>query len=1171
MTTPKGAGSIVVGADAGENHVAFEKFQAEQLGRRLPAVPLRTTVYGSIFQTAYYFIDLNIGAPVPQSISLIVDTGSSTQGMPCNDCEWCGHGHWESAYDRRKSQFSSRIPCGNCTTCRLHTDRDLLMDLVPPLLPVASQRDVFVAEASHLLLNDPRRMQCLYQVHYAEGSTLAGLFYKDVIWLNTAPFSPAARDGPASVIITAASLPRNSVAEFNVNPDPEKPSKPPDETLQGSATTAPSPLLEPMVCPNFPLQLGPSVPLIVPVGCHMKETHLFYDQKASGILGLEFWGTKGVPTFPTAILTALHNLYQNHDLYDPAQCTLGPGPVILPPSPAAPTAAPKEGEDVREKEEVGLNSADTLSAQIVEAANVPSPVVSPRQELKNAFALCLSPEGGSLSFGQSNREFHLHDRRISVGSPEAVKYASPLISTPTKAQSFLLALTEVGITKINMTIPEHNSKEFLQLLDNTTIWDPISLRPSAILVIDKASPTATNLPTEAPISTSSNSSTSQTSSTKIGEKGSSVKMVPTLLDSGTTLTYFPSRLYQEILDAINMRVAVHVDSQDSQRRVPRYLSRLTPEDLFADSRTRVVVKENIDELHEHAAPDTLEFVPIMRHLPPGPKKLIKLQLAVSALESYNSADDDLVPPTDLAELDMKGAAAPATSVGSGDTSVDVTSAGSDTTISSVGSPASDAWKGAGDEAKEEGGHPQIGTMDGDLMALPFISSTIGSVQPAVGRKASAKPHPPMSSPTTSSISASPSASPLASPSGSRSGSTSGDRALGNCVPNCSGTAVGLGVKGGGSKERRRLKMILREFQKKLVVPSAQQALNATGEGGNLGINHGGRSRRRLSADKLSGWYAVLDPKADLVDDDATFNADGSFPSASSSGLLGFLDIPESMEGAVKRALLEKYDKTNNGECWWLQKPAQELRLFPALRFKFYPKTFDVWHPLSYLYRGTNEHLWCLAMMTDTLATQSLSPAVPAGTGPTGGTGGTGASGGGGAGGGSGNVSDVAVTGAAVGSAIALGAAASPPSDGGTSLGETTLPTSTRVADGEIMDGEVVTDQKVEDHGFHNDDLDEALPMQVRQDGEEDHSAAVDEEVIFGSNSFVHHDIVFDLGKLEAAHDDASQSHGQIGHAFDSQRRRFTPHPVAQALLIPANCPRAKIAGRSHRHLHVPVP
>lgn len=156
--------SLVKTVSARIDSAGFPEFQNEYLNKTLPHVPIRLPVFGSIFQTAYYFVDLDIGAPDPQSISMIIDTGSSTQGIPCHDCESCGHSHWDDYYDRTKSEFNRRMPCGECQTCRLNTGNKTLEALVTPLIQFVDEPAAFNAESAKLLLSDPGSMQCLYHV-----------------------------------------------------------------------------------------------------------------------------------------------------------------------------------------------------------------------------------------------------------------------------------------------------------------------------------------------------------------------------------------------------------------------------------------------------------------------------------------------------------------------------------------------------------------------------------------------------------------------------------------------------------------------------------------------------------------------------------------------------------------------------------------------------------------------------------------------------------------------------------------------------------------------------------------------------------------------------------------------------------------------------------------------
>lgn len=453
------------------------------------------------------------------------------------------------------------------------------------------------------------------------------------------------------------------------------------------------------MCPLFPLSAGPSIPLLIPLGCHIEETHLFYDQKASGILGLEFWGTKGVPTFPTAVLDELMDLYHKPEM-TLSQC----------------------GDASR------LASSEVLSIE---------------PEFTYSFALCLSPNGGIMSFGAPNSDFHAQGHVLRrLDSIESNKYRSPLIVSSSKSQSYLLGLMEVKITKNATLTPALNSEEFFQMSVQDTQWSRIDLKPSATLKDDSGAVVA--------------------------------EIVPTLFDSGTTLTYMPARLFGEILFAIEHRVAVNAGMRDKDQSANhRRLERVPAERIFEASDTPVVVS---DLLNDRPPAGAIEFVPVTSTIvSKGPKRLVRL---------------------------------------------------------------------------------------------------------------SAMAH--------------------------------------------------------SSNFRRMQTLVLNALVEKLDAAPA------------------GSSPRRLQ-DSPPSWYAVFEPSTQMATEQDV--------------LLGFLDLPESMEGAIPRALVSKLDGYSNGECWWLQDKTEDLPLFPMLSYTFYNSEATLWHPLSYMYSGTNEHFWCLAMMTDTPAHGSSSDAA----------------------------------------------------------------------------------------------------------------------------------------------------------------------------------------------------
>eukprot|EP01054_Gregarina_sp_Poly1_P009590 Gregarina_sp_Poly_1__9589@NODE_605_length_7202_cov_256_472039_g465_i0_p1_GENE_NODE_605_length_7202_cov_256_472039_g465_i0NODE_605_length_7202_cov_256_472039_g465_i0_p1_ORF_typecomplete_len734_score76_68TAXi_N/PF14543_6/5_7e22TAXi_N/PF14543_6/13Asp/PF00026_23/4_9e19TAXi_C/PF14541_6/6_8e02TAXi_C/PF14541_6/0_0056TAXi_C/PF14541_6/2_3e06gagasp_proteas/PF13975_6/14gagasp_proteas/PF13975_6/44zfCXXC/PF02008_20/96zfCXXC/PF02008_20/4_6_NODE_605_length_7202_cov_256_472039_g465_i015643765 len=631
--------------------VSFEEFQRDRINTTLPQLPLQVEVFGSIFQTAYYFVDVSIGAPDPQSLTMIIDTGSSTQGIPCHDCEACGHSHWDEYYNRTKSVFNERMPCGDCATCRLTTTEDALRSLAPTLLPFADSEE-FNNHAAKFLLQDSSKMQCLYNVHYAEGSSLSGLFYTDVVWLNIIPDEVGAK--------SLLDAPKHS---------------------------------EISVCPNYPLSAGPSLPLEVPVGCHIEETHLFYDQKASGILGLEFWGNKGVPTFPTATLDALEQLYEN-----------------------------------RAMNVVDCKNPSYLNDDLDRIAD---------SKFYYAFSLCLSPKGGVMSFGGPNSQFHEINHRTLLGEAQAEEFRIPLITTPGKAQSYLVGLKGIRIAKKNQFAEEVNSTKLYMSAFDKNRWDTLLLKPSAMIYEQK--------------------------------NASGVEVVPTLLDSGTTLTYLPARLFNAVLDGIGERVTANMHLRErvrAGRGTRRLQRRVSPETLFSTKTNKVIVIDSFQDVPAGIPDNVVEYIPMSdQPLLAGPKRLVRL----SSLQSMS------------------------------------------------------------------------------------------------------------------------------------------------------------------------IKRSLRQMIMEAIVPR-------------LPANQ----RNRRLQDSPPTWYAVLEPSA----------APGE------PKLVGFIDIPHSMEGAPPRALVSKLDGYNNGECWWLQEEADDLPLFPSMAFEFHNNVTAVWHPLSYLYSGTNDHFWCLAIMTDAMGTDN---------------------------------------------------------------------------------------------------------------------------------------------------------------------------------------------------------
>ncbi|CAJ1376652.1 unnamed protein product [Effrenium voratum] len=104
-----------------------------------------TRLYGNINAYAYYFAELLVGSP-PQAVSVIVDTGSALCGFPCVGCSHCGN-HLNPLFNMKASNTSQSLPCGmGCDRCQ--ADR------------------------------------CGYLESYTEGSSISGVWFKDLVRLN---------------------------------------------------------------------------------------------------------------------------------------------------------------------------------------------------------------------------------------------------------------------------------------------------------------------------------------------------------------------------------------------------------------------------------------------------------------------------------------------------------------------------------------------------------------------------------------------------------------------------------------------------------------------------------------------------------------------------------------------------------------------------------------------------------------------------------------------------------------------------------------------------------------------------------------------------------------------------------------------------------------------------
>eukprot|EP00435_Cladocopium_sp_Y103_P050725 s440_g15.t1 len=118
-------------------------------GRRLYDATKRiqsARLYGDVATYQYYYIDILVGTPLPQRVSVIADTGSTICAFTCSGCQSCGH-HLDANFDFSLSNSAQWTPCSkSCHSCRQN--------------------------------------RCAYHQSYTEGSSIEGFQFTDFISLG---------------------------------------------------------------------------------------------------------------------------------------------------------------------------------------------------------------------------------------------------------------------------------------------------------------------------------------------------------------------------------------------------------------------------------------------------------------------------------------------------------------------------------------------------------------------------------------------------------------------------------------------------------------------------------------------------------------------------------------------------------------------------------------------------------------------------------------------------------------------------------------------------------------------------------------------------------------------------------------------------------------------------
>lgn len=198
-------------------------------------------LYGSVYDTAYWFVDVYLGYPKGQRQSLILDTGSGVTAAPCSNCASnCGR-HIDPPLNLLISQSWKSIKC--LDSCLFCSKRNYSPNGKPTYFELSTN------------LNEPFKskdsLTCSYHVEYVEGSTLTGEFILEKILLQNR--------GESYRALVPGTIEVKKESAF---------------------------------APFF-------------FGCNFQETLLFYKQEASGIMGMEVFSDYGTESFVMSILKFL--------------------------------------------------------------------------------------------------------------------------------------------------------------------------------------------------------------------------------------------------------------------------------------------------------------------------------------------------------------------------------------------------------------------------------------------------------------------------------------------------------------------------------------------------------------------------------------------------------------------------------------------------------------------------------------------------------------------------------------------------------------------------------------------------------------------------------------------------------------------------------------------------
>lgn len=144
------------------DNITLNYSQSRHLLENIPSIPLEYG-YGT------HYVSLWVGSPIPQRMTLIIDTGSHHSAFPCKGCNQCGERyHIGSYFDPQKSNSYRALSCGECRW-------EAQCQPIPTLSVTRFDTKSYQSDYSH---------GCFLEMSYTEGSHWEAFQVTDRVFLG---------------------------------------------------------------------------------------------------------------------------------------------------------------------------------------------------------------------------------------------------------------------------------------------------------------------------------------------------------------------------------------------------------------------------------------------------------------------------------------------------------------------------------------------------------------------------------------------------------------------------------------------------------------------------------------------------------------------------------------------------------------------------------------------------------------------------------------------------------------------------------------------------------------------------------------------------------------------------------------------------------------------------